>query len=223
MWAVNQVLHVHIVSMHIGNAQHSKYTDLHIGVSAPKQIWIFPIPGCWIWGSPHPIFDHILFISLRPEWMNIWSLACGSPWRCHLQQIFIFFTPWMNESWPARGGGHIDWNWPGAQKMTRNGRDPLCSLRFPCFSSKIRPGNGTRQQVFIFFYAMDEWILAAGSPIPYKYPIVITKFLFIFTPWMNEYLEPGRRWTRVSQTFTPMNNIFRPGGEMNRLFVGLGK
>ena len=161
----------------------------------------------------------------------------SAPW---FRQTFYFFyalNEWISGSWPAavceevNSGkflffyalnewilAHLGWRtyWlelASCPEMSRNRRIHLFSLRFLQFPSKIGPAGGIPN---LYFYPQRIWIFASGSPIQGKYSIANTRFLFIFTHWMNEYLEPGGPWTWLGQIFTPTNNIFTLPGATNR-------
>ena len=134
----------------------------------PQRIWIFPISASRLftfWTSK----SGNIFISLRFEWMNIWDLACRVLPRGRGQQIFISFyalNEWILARW---GGRQHSLALAKGPEMIRNGRNPLFSLCFPCFSiqNQVRKWPGT-----LIFYSF-------------------------FTSRMNEYLEPGGPWTRL--------------------------
>ena len=156
---------------------------------------------------------------ISPPWFrpNSYSFYCLNEWisgswpaavceEVNSGKFLFIFTPWMNESWPTWGGGHIDWSWPAAQECQEIAKY-IC---FPCVFCNSHPKSGPQAASQIFIFTPNEY---EYLPLGARFRANIrsrTPNLYLFLPieWMNIWSpagpEPGRG------KFSPQRIIFLP-------------
>ena len=162
-------------------------------------------------------FSRYSYFYLCNEWMNIWIEACVKLWGRHRQHIFIFI--YVLDEWIlARMRWRVELSEAGRSTKKQENAETAVFLVFSYSfaGNQVSEWHSSRSpsHIFIFIYALNEWILGPGMLMKLLPNPVSTHTFLLFTPWMNEYLEPGLLEVRSAHTLIKELLFYRrPGDE----------